>query len=226
MAKEFGAGTSCGKMPGKSSKADKVPHLAGCDDGELIQMALAGRNDCFSQLMDRHLGAVKKHLRIFVSNEADLDDLLQEVSLKAWLRLATFRSESNIRTWMISIGINQARQEYRRRKRKPISQALDDFAGFASPAESPHQQLLRAEATQAVRSAVAKLPPQYREVVVLRDLNELGGKEIADRLRITVSAVKTRLFRARMVLSTKMRRRRAFPLREQTPSFYGAARSM
>ena len=106
-------------MPNNCKGFDVISPLANCDDGALIQMAIDGRSDCFSVLMGRHLVAVKKRLRFMVSNEADLDDLVQEVQLKTWLHLATFRKESNLRTWMIRIGINQAWQSYRRSQCRP-----------------------------------------------------------------------------------------------------------
>jgi RNA polymerase sigma-70 factor (ECF subfamily) len=182
-----------------------ISSLAACDDAVLIQMAIAGRNDCFSLLIDRHLTAVKRRLRFMVSNEADLDDVVQEFLLKAWRHLKTFRSECSLRTWMIRIAINEARQLYRRGKRGPLcEQPLGE--AIALPEESADQRLLRAEATAALRCAMAKLPRKYREVVMLRDLCELGGEETAKRLHTTVPAIKTRLFRARLMLSTKLRK--------------------
>jgi RNA polymerase sigma-70 factor, ECF subfamily len=180
--------------------------LANCEDGVLIQMAIDGRSDCFSLLMDRHLIAVKRRLRPMVASETDLEDLVQEVLLKVWRHLKSFRAESNLRTWMISIGINQVREHYRRNQCRPVCQPLDGFAAVASPADSPHQRLLRAEATNAIRGAVATLPANYREVVVLRDLIELRGKETAERLQAPITTVKTRLFRAHAMLSKKLRR--------------------
>jgi RNA polymerase sigma-70 factor (ECF subfamily) len=217
-------------MPNNCKGFDVISPLANCDDGALIQMAIDGRSDCFSVLMGRHLVAVKKRLRFMVSNEADLDDLVQEVQLKTWLHLATFRKESNLRTWMIRIGINQAWQSYRRSQCRPVCQPLDDSAGIASHEASPHQRLLQGEATNAVRAAVAKLPPKYREVLILRDLTELCGEKAAERLQIKSGTLKTRLLRARVMLSKKLRSawgstntngisRRAYaPPRSYTPS--------
>jgi RNA polymerase sigma-70 factor (ECF subfamily) len=139
-----------------------------------------------------------------ISNENDLEDVVQEVFLKAWRHLATFRSESNLRTWIIRIAINEAYQLYRRSKYKRLSEPLD--VTIALPEESLDQRLFRAEATAAVRAAVAKLPRKYQEVVKLRDLCELGGEETAKRLHATVPAIKTRLFRARLMLSTELRK--------------------
>jgi RNA polymerase sigma-70 factor (ECF subfamily) len=181
-----------------------ISYLAACADAVLIQMAIAGRNDCFSLLMDRHLAAVKRRLRFMVSNEADLEDVVQEIQLKAWQHLATFRAESSLRTWMTRIAINEACQLYRRAKRKCLCEPLDE--GIALPEEPVDQRLLRAEATAALRCAVAKLPGKYQEVLMLRDLCELGGEETAERLHTTVPAIKSRLFRARLMLSTELRK--------------------
>ena len=123
----------------KNSAGEIVSPLATYEDEVLIQMAVAGRNDCFSLLMCRHLAAVKKQIRFLISNEADVEDVVQEVVLRVWLHLPTFRSESNLRTWMIRIGINQARQLYRWRKSRPESQAVTDFSVIVSQEESPHQ---------------------------------------------------------------------------------------
>lgn len=202
--RKFGKVNSCSKLRDKASRISKTSPPGSRSDGELVRLIIGGQRECFPILMDRHVGSVKNYLRMMVSNEADLDDLIQEVLLRAWLHLATVRSESNIRSWLISIGINHTRERYRRQKSRPVCQPLDDFAGFTSPAESQHRQLLRTEAAYAMRSAVAKLPEKLREVVVLHEFDELCLKETAERVHATVAAVKARLFRARGVLSIKL----------------------
>jgi RNA polymerase sigma-70 factor (ECF subfamily) len=174
-------------------------------DVDLIRMALDGQSEAFSVLMDRHLVPVRKKLRVMVPKPADLDDLVQEVLIRTWRSLGTFRSECSLRTWMIRIGINEARQSFRRRQRRPVCQALDDFSRKASAEASPQQVLLGAETRQAVRAAVAKLPSMYRDVLLLHDLTELCGRETAERLETTVEAVKSRLFRGRRMLFRNLR---------------------
>ena len=216
MTSDFIKETTSGNVPEQCGGADTISPLAECADAVLIQMAIAGRNDCFSLLMDRHLTAVKKRLRFMVSNEADLEDLVQEILLKAWRYLPTFRSESNVRTWLIRIAINKACQLYRRSKRKGLCEPLHE--AIALPEESADQQLLRAEAAAALRCAVARLPRKYQDVLMLRDLDELGGEETAKRLHTTVQTVKTRLFRARLMLSTELRKSRALSVANHTLS--------
>lgn len=193
------------ETPDTCSEVDMNAPPGRRDDRVLIEMAVAGCGDCFAALMGRHLIAVRRKLSLMVSNQDDLDDLVQEVQLKAWRHLPTFRSESNIRTWMIRIGINQARQTYRHSRCGPVFQPLDESARLASSGESTHQKLLRSEATDALRLAVARLPRKYREVLVLRHLSELLVSETAAHLHKTVETVKTRLFRARRMLSQQLR---------------------
>jgi RNA polymerase sigma-70 factor, ECF subfamily len=180
--------------------------LATFEDSALIQLALAGQTECFTVLTNRHLPAVRRRIGPMVPNATDVDDLLQEVLLKVWRHLSKFRSESTFRTWMTRVAINQALQSYRREQRRPICQTLGDFDTFASPRESPHQSLAPVEMAQAVRSAVVKLPPMYRRVLTLCDLEQLSIRETAQKLQATVPAVKTQLFRARRLLLAALQR--------------------
>lgn len=176
------------------------------EDRTLIKLALEGQTECFAALMDRHLVAVRKRMASMVRNPTDTDDLLQEVLLKVWRHLSTFRSESSFRTWMTRIAMNEALQLFRREQRRPTCQPLSDLDAFASPSESPHQSFARVQATQAVRNAVVRLPDKYRQVLILRDLEQLSARETAEWLQSSIPAVKTRLFRARLLLSATLER--------------------
>src|SRR5713101_5780639 len=127
-----------------------TPLLATFEDSTLIKLALAGRVDCFAALMDRHVVAVRRRIWSMVRNTNDAEDLLQEVFLKVWCRLSTFRSESTFRTWIIRVATNEVLQSYRREQRRPLFQATSDLDFLPSPAESPHQSFARVEAKQVV----------------------------------------------------------------------------
>jgi RNA polymerase sigma-70 factor, ECF subfamily len=174
--------------------------LATFEDSELIQLALAGQAECFTVLTNRHLPAVRRRIRSIVPNTTDAEDVLQEVLLKVWRHLSKFRSESSFRTWMTRVATNEALQTYRREQGRPISRALHDLDTFASPSESPLQSLTRAETTQVVRKAVVELPTKYRQVLILREFEQLSAQETAESLHTSIPAVKTRLFRARLML--------------------------
>src|SRR3954468_21265164 len=180
-----------GKIRGRRSMTESFTTL---EDGNLIKLALEGQPECFSALMDRHLAVVKKRIRSMVANQADSEDVLQDVVLKVWSRLSTFRSESSFRTWVTRVAVNEVLQSYRQQRRLPTYRDPSDLPRIASSADSPQRCLARVEDIQAVRRAVVDLPMKYRKVLVLRDLEELSVRETAQRLHATVPAVKTRLF--------------------------------
>ena len=178
---------------------------ASFDDSTLITRALAGQAECFATLMDRHIAVVKRRVYFMVRNAHDADDLLQEVQLTVWRRLSTFRFESSFRTWIIRVAINEVLQLYRREKRRSVCQPLTDLDFLPARDDSPHQSLARIETAETVRRAVAKLPSKYRQVLILRDLHELGERETARFLELSVPAVKSRLLRARLKLLAVLR---------------------
>src|SRR5258706_4405970 len=182
------------------------PRLATFEDSTLIKLALAGQAECFTVLMDRHLVAVRKRIVSIVPNASDADDLVQEVLLKVWRHLSTFRAQSSFRTWLTRVAMNEALQSYRREQRRPFFRAPGDLDALASPAESPHQALARVEATRTVRGALARLPEKYRQVLILRDLEQLTARETARSIQSSIQAVKTRLFRARLMLFAALQR--------------------
>ena len=184
------------------------PLFSKLEDTALIKLALAGQPECFAILMDRYLVSVRGLIRSMVENAAEADDVLQQVLLKVWHHLSTFRSESSFRTWVTSVAINEVRQSYRRERSRPLSHAFGDLTALVSQSESPDEALARLEAARIVRRAVAELPSKYRLVVNLCYLQQLSLREAAQWLQLTVPAVKTRLSRARTMLSAQLERPR------------------
>jgi RNA polymerase sigma-70 factor, ECF subfamily len=174
--------------------------LANFEDSALINLILAGRTECFMVLMNRHVPAVRRCIGSMMSNTTDADDVLQEVLIKVWRRLSTFRSESTFRAWMTRVAVNETLQSYRRERMRPTGLALDVSGPFASPDESPLQALTRTETIQIVRNAIVELPAKYRQVLNLREFEQLSLAEIAESLHTSTSTVTSRLFRARRML--------------------------
>lgn len=169
-------------------------------DHDLIRLTLDGQSDCFTALMDRHLGAIKRCIGFMLRGNGAAEDLAQEVALKAWRFLSAFRAEASFRSWLTRVAINEVRQFQRRELRASRFQELSKPDVLVSPAESPYEHSARIQRTEAVRALVKSLPARYREVVVLRELEELSILEIAERLGCTVPTVKTRLSRGRSML--------------------------
>src|SRR5579883_755167 len=139
-------------------------------DAILIERAVAGHSECFSLLINRHLTVLKRRLAGMISNEADLEDTLQEVILKVWQHLAAFRGEANIRTWMTRVAINQARQLFRRDRTRPACVPLDHFRDFRAPDELQDKSIMKQQALAGMLEALQQLPPKYRDALTLRDL--------------------------------------------------------
>lgn len=176
------------------------------EDGALIERTLAGETGYFDVLFGRHESAVRNRIRSIARNTAYEDDLVQQVFLKAWCHLASFRSESSIRTWILRIAVNEAIQLYRRECHSPVCTTSVNLDVFASNFETPQECFERNEAAKTVRSVIAELPETYKQCLILHYLKELGESETARRLHGSVPMVKSRLFRARRTLVAALRK--------------------
>jgi RNA polymerase sigma-70 factor (ECF subfamily) len=182
--------------------------IASRDEAGMIAAILAGESQLFHDLIRPHERSVYVMALSFVHDEADAEDIAQEAFLKAFRNLGSFRGEAKFGTWLISITLNEARSRIRRKKllkTEPLEDAVDE-SSHVSPAllrdwkEIPSEALERSEMRGLLQKAVEELPPIYREIFVLRDIEELSIAEAAEVLQITVASVKVRLHRARMAL--------------------------
>jgi RNA polymerase sigma-70 factor (ECF subfamily) len=139
-----------------------------------------------------------------LGNEADAEDVTQEVLLRVLHKLDSFRGEGRLASWLHRVTVNAAllhrRKSIRRREREmdlPLAeQARENSAANASPA----QRLLDNEMRELIERAVARLPKIYREVYVLAEIEELSNADIGEILHLRVPAVKSRLHRARSMM--------------------------
>ena len=178
------------------------------DEAQLIASIIGGEAHLFHELIRPYERKVYVMALSFLKNEADAEDAAQEAFLRAYRNLASFRSEAKFGTWLISITLNEARGRLRKAK-TVVLQSLDeepDAEGHVSPAllrdwrEIPSEALERQEVRSLLQTAVGELPPMYREIVLLRDVEELSIAEVAGLLQVTESSVKVRLHRARIML--------------------------
>jgi len=183
--------------------------MANLDETALVQMALAGQSECFGEIMHRHKKMVRARVTSIVRNSPDVDDVVQEVFFKAWRALSTYRADASLRTWLTRIATNEALMLWRRERRQRLYETSEEFSPVAWHGEPADQTVMRGEAARAIRGAVVSLPVKYREVVMLRDIEELSEAATAERLKSSLPAVKTRLHRGRLRLATALRRSRA-----------------
>jgi RNA polymerase sigma-70 factor, ECF subfamily len=180
----------------------------GRDEAQIIASILAGNTNEFHVLIRPYERSVYAMALSLLQNEADAEDAAQEAFLKAFRHLASFRAEARFSTWLISITLNEARSRLRQRKVLKL-QSLDeplDEQGHVSPAllrdwrEVSTQTLERQEVRLLLERAIASLPLIYREIFLMRDVEELSVNESAEALGISIASVKVRLHRARMML--------------------------
>jgi RNA polymerase sigma-70 factor (ECF subfamily) len=184
------------------------PEPGSTREQELLAEVQRGQTELFYELVRPYERRVYAAAMAILRNEADAEDAAQEAMLKALANIRKFRGESRFSTWLIQITVNEALMR-RRRERTRITEAIDDRReeegeytprDFADWREIPSEVLERKEVRQKLAEALSSLDPKYREVFVLRDMEQLNIQETAEVLGISVASVKTRLLRARLML--------------------------
>ena len=175
---------------------------------ELIDRVQRGENQLFYELVRPYERRVFAAAMAILRNESDAEDVAQEAMLKALRAIRQFRADARFSTWLIQITVNEALMR-RRKERNGVMEAIDDRRDeesdyaprdFADWREIPSEALERKEVRQRLAQALASLDRKYREVFVLRDMEQLNIQETADALGISIASVKTRLLRARLML--------------------------
>ncbi|GAA4774528.1 sigma-70 family RNA polymerase sigma factor [Actinomycetospora chlora] len=171
--------------------------MAGADarpDTELAVLAAGGDQVAFAELMTRHRPRLYAVCRRITTNDQDAQEALQETMIIAWKRLGEFDGRSAVGTWLYRVATNAAIDEVRRRKRAPEPA---ETVPEPTPARGADGGVV---ARMDVDRALAQLPPQYRAVVVLRELCDLSYAEIAEMRDIPIDTVKSQLSRGRRAL--------------------------
>jgi RNA polymerase sigma-70 factor, ECF subfamily len=172
------------------------------DDRDLVRRCLAGEQRAFDTLYDRHAGRVFHLLRRLTANEAEAEDLAQETFLTAYRSLASWRGEGAFGTWLCGIGVRLYANA--RRRPQPETGLLDDEAGLAATDADPLAHCLRREQEKCVEQAIAALPPLYREVFVLVQVEGLSCREAASWLDVPLGTARWRFWRATCLLQVAL----------------------
>jgi len=184
------------------------PEEGATREQKLIAEVQHGHPELFYELVRPYERRVYAAALAILRNETDAEDVVQEAMLKALANIRQFRAEARFSTWLIQITVNEALMR-RRRERTRMTEAIDDNRDdkgeytpreFADWREIPSEALERKEVRQKLAEALASLDRKYREVFVLRDMEQLNIQETAEALGISVASVKTRLLRARLML--------------------------
>ena len=176
-------------------------------DAELVEAALQGDRDAFGDLVLRYQDRLFNTLLRIAGSREDAADAVQDAFVQAYLKLDSFRGDSQFFTWLYRIAMNVALSRRRRRRPERSLDAAKTGAGEEpmDAAAAPHDRMLAEERAQQVHSALADLGHQHRKILVLREMEGCSYEVIADILELPVGTVRSRLFRARLQLKEKLR---------------------
>src|SRR3954453_4148756 len=182
------------------------------DEQVLVQAAREGDVGAFEELVrkyDRNVFRIANHI---TQNREDAEDVVQDAFLKAYQNLGHFQGQSKFYTWLVRIAVNEALMRLRRRRPERMVSLDEDIKTdedsmpreVADWAPNPEQLYTQAELKDILGKTIQGLPPSFRTVFVLRDVEGLSTEETADALELSVPAVKSRLLRARLQLRERL----------------------
>jgi RNA polymerase sigma-70 factor (ECF subfamily) len=175
-------------------------------DTGLLRKAAAGDGEAFHALLDRHMDRLYRLAVSLVGNSADAEDVLQETFAGAYRGLDRFEGRSSVGTWLTRILVMQTARFRRDRRRKRMD-SLDSFPLAAGPHEPSSRAPLASGSVDAridIQAALLQLSPAHRQVLVLREFEQMSYEEIADVLGVPQGTVESRLHRARSDLREKL----------------------
>ncbi len=178
----------------------------------LVEAARSGDIGAFESLVrryDRNVFRIAQHI---TQNREDAEDVVQDAFLKAYQNLGQFQGQSKFYTWLVRIAVNEALMRLRRRRPERMVSIDEDVKTeedsmpreIADWSPNPEQQYTQAELKEILGKTIQGLPPSFRTVFVLRDVEGLSTEETASALELSVPAVKSRLLRARLQLRERL----------------------
>jgi len=182
-------------------------------DADLVGLAREGSQEAFGELIKRHHNACVKLAAFILRDRAEAQDEVQKACCKAFLHLDQYQGEAEFLTWMLRIVVNQCLMLIRVRKRTRFLYIDAEIEHDRSvPVElpavvpDPEEEVIDHELREVLRREIRHIPPLLRNVLMLRDVQELPMADVAARLKITVPAAKSRLLRARHELRERVMR--------------------
>ncbi len=173
------------------------------EERELIARCQAGDEAAFEALVRMHEKRVYALCRRMCRSEDDALEAAQDAFLAVWRGIGSFREDAAFSTWLYRLATNACLDLLRREKKRSLDVSLDDEEARLDPVDAapqPEEAALRAETRRMVREGLYALPDDYREVLLLRETEQLSYQEIADITGLELGTVKSRISRARLAL--------------------------
>jgi RNA polymerase sigma-70 factor (ECF subfamily) len=182
------------------------------EDSALIRQALGGDQKAFQKLRVKYYSPIFKLINRMIRNREEVEDLTQEAFIKAFTSLISFNEEFSFSTWLYKIATNNAIDYVRKKKlqtfsiNKPIESDENDYSfELPDPEPEPDQELIAAQRKKMLEDAMDSLPAKYRQVILMRHVDEKEYSEIAKTLKLPLGTVKAHIFRARELLYKQLR---------------------
>jgi RNA polymerase sigma-70 factor, ECF subfamily len=183
--------------------------IAKTTDQELVAQSKQGDEEAMTRLIRRHYGASLRIAQSILRNQPDSEDAVQTAYGRAFQQLHTFREEARFSTWITSIVVNQSLLHLRRHRRATLL-SLEEAVQKQTPIyltsrePTPEQSVARHEMSGMISRALAKLPNNLRMPYMLHAVSGVPVAEVADKLGLSISATKSRIFRARCALQSRL----------------------
>jgi RNA polymerase sigma-70 factor (ECF subfamily) len=180
------------------------------DDQTLITECLQGRAEAYGELVSRYQDRLYNTLLRFLGNAEDARDVLQEALLNAFLALENFKGESQLYTWLYRIAMNTA-LTHQRKTRLAFARKAQRGSASEEPADrsvdsQPEANMVREEEGRRVQNALARLSPEHRLVLILKDMDGQKYEDMAVALNVPIGTIRSRLHRARLELRELLER--------------------
>lgn len=180
-------------------------------EGEVIQRILSGEKELYEILVRRNNQKLYRVIRSYLKDEAEIEDIMQNSYIKAFTKLYQFKLEASFSTWLIRIAINESLARLKDKGKlyaisvrtahdnKEIILEIPDIKQM-----NPQEKMIQNEAKHLLEKAIDQLDEKYRIVYIMKEVEEMPLKEIADALNLTLSNVKVRLHRSKEILKDKL----------------------
>lgn len=184
-----------------------------CEDDALVIALQAGREEAYERLISRFQQPVYNLAYRLLTDTGDASDVTQEVFLKVFRSIGTFRAQSALKTWIYRIAVNESHNRRRwlfrhRNNEVGLEEEFEDSEprerAIADSGRSPFDCAFDQEKHALIEDALSRINPSFREAVVLRDLEDLSYEEIAEILQISIGTVKSRIMRGREALRVQL----------------------
>lgn len=181
------------------------------EDARILRGLRAGIEEAYEELLARYQSGVYGIVFRLLGNQNDASDVVQEVFLKVFRSVGSFREQSSLRTWIYRIAVNEAhnhRRWFARHGSREVTveedSEMDSLKSAADPGRSPFEQALERENRTLIEQALDRINQVFRTAVILRDIENLSYEEIADILQVSLGTVKSRILRGRDALRREL----------------------